>query len=349
MHSFHSCLQVLFWLGILAFGLAMAMAAAFLYLQASSRRSSQEELVFLHAWRPLLLGSFHSAVPAALPVLERAHRLHFLKLWNRLMQDSQGEAAAERLIAIAHAVACAPFCRRYLRQGDRIERLLATLTLGRLRDHIAWDDLVNQTLAADPQASLLAFHALVRIDAEIAAQQLTPLMLARKDWPVAQLASILQPAQAAFIPVMIDILQDSRAVHIPRTLRLIETLGLSLPQASIRHMLDTADSTEALIGTLRIINDVGLLPQARAYLKHEDWRVRVQAAKMLGRIGEHADVNRLIPLLADAQWWVRYRAAQALSSMPFMSRAEMELLRNNLSDRFARDMLSQVLAERKPA
>jgi hypothetical protein len=45
---------------------------------------------------------------------------------------------------------------------------------------------------------------------------------------------------------------------------------------------------------------------------------------------------------------VRYRAAQALIGMPFFSIAEVELLRNNLSDRFARDMLGQVLAERRP-
>jgi HEAT repeat protein len=112
-------------------------------------------------------------------------------------------------------------------------------------------------------------------------------------------------------------------------------------------LLDAGDHTDVLIGTLRIINDVGLLPQARPHLRHTDWRVRVQAAKLLGRVGEHADVNRLIPLLADAEWWVRYRAAQALAGMPFFSRTELELLRSNLSDRFARDMLSQVLAERK--
>lgn len=346
MHFPSPCLQALFWTGITAFGLAAALAGAFLFLQASSKRASQEELLFLHSWRPLLLGSFHSGVPAALPVLARAHRLYFLKLWNRLMRDSSGEAA-ERLVAIAYAAGCAPFCRRYLRHGDRIECLLATLTLGQLRDQAAWDALVNQTMAADALLSLHAFHALARIDAETAAQQLTPLMLARQDWPIAQLAAILQSAPSAFLRPLIDAVQETRAVHMPRTLRLIEALRFSLPQAGIRQLLDTSDSNEVLIGTLRIIHDVSLLPQARTYLKHGDWRVRVQAAKLLSRIGEHADVNRLIPLLADAEWWVRYRAAQALAGMPFFSLTELELLHNNLSDRFARDMLGQVMAERK--
>ncbi|HTH44257.1 MAG TPA: HEAT repeat domain-containing protein [Oxalicibacterium sp.] len=345
MHFSNSCLRSIFWIGIAASGLAALLACVFLSLQAARKRSSQEELAFLTLWRPLLLGSFHSAVPAALPLLESVHRLHFMKLWNQLMRDSNGDAA-NRLRAIAYAVGCAPFCRRYLRNGNRIERLLATLTLGQLHDEAAWDALVNQSMADDHLTSLHAFQALVRIDADAAAQQLTLLMLARRDWPVAQLASILQPAQSAFLHPLIETMQDTRAAHMPRTLRLVEALRFALPQASIRQLLDTTDSKEVLIGTLRIINDAGLLPQARTYLKHEDWRVRVQAAKLLGRIGEHADVNRLIPLLADAEWWVRYRAAKALAGMPFFSRAELELLRNNLSDRFARDMLGQVLAER---
>jgi HEAT repeat protein len=74
--------------------------------------------------------------------------------------------------------------------------------------------------------------------------------------------------------------------------------------------------------------------------------VRLQAAKALGRIGEHTDVNRLVPLLGDKEWWVRYRSAQALLGMSFFSLTEAEMLRTNLSDRFARDMLAQAIAER---
>jgi HEAT repeat protein len=122
-------------------------------------------------------------------------------------------------------------------------------------------------------------------------------------------------------------------------------LKLALPHATVVRLLDEANDVETIIAALRVSNDVSLLPIIRTYVGHDDWRVRVQAAKVLGRNGEHSDVNRLIPLLADAEWWVRYRAAQALVGMPFFSKAEAQLLSGNLSDRFARDMLVQVLAE----
>jgi HEAT repeat protein len=83
----------------------------------------------------------------------------------------------------------------------------------------------------------------------------------------------------------------------------------------------------------------------RALLAHEDWQVRVQAAKALGRIGDRGDTERLVALLADREWWVRYRAAQALVELPWLTRADLDALHAALDDRYAADMLAQVMAE----
>jgi hypothetical protein len=87
----------------------------------------------------------------------------------------------------------------------------------------------------------------------------------------------------------------------------------------------------------------------RALLAHADWQVRVQAAKALGRIGERGDAARLVALLGDAEWWVRYRAAQSLVELPALSQADFDAVRAGLTDRFAVDMLAQVLAEKEIA
>ena len=55
----------------------------------------------------------------------------------------------------------------------------------------------------------------------------------------------------------------------------------------------------------------------------------------------------LLPLLADAQWWVRYRAAQALTRLPAIGEKDvMQRIRDEQTDRFACDVLDQVMAER---
>jgi hypothetical protein len=52
-----------------------------------------------------------------------------------------------------------------------------------------------------------------------------------------------------------------------------------------------------------------------------------------------------VRLLADREWWVRYRAAQALVELPWLKRADLEALHATLDDRYAADMLAQVMAE----
>ena len=69
------------------------------------------------------------------------------------------------------------------------------------------------------------------------------------------------------------------------------------------------------------------------------------AARALGRIGNTSDQALLLDLVEDRNWWVRYRAAQALASLPGLSRGDLAAMRARTSDRFAADMLDQVLAE----
>jgi HEAT repeat protein len=69
------------------------------------------------------------------------------------------------------------------------------------------------------------------------------------------------------------------------------------------------------------------------------------AAKALGRIGEQRDTEKLIQLLGDSQWWVRYRAAQALAKLPWINQESLERIQAEQTDRFAEDILEQVMAE----
>ncbi len=75
----------------------------------------------------------------------------------------------------------------------------------------------------------------------------------------------------------------------------------------------------------------------------------MRAAAALGRLGAEEDCPRLLELLADQEWWVRYRAAEALIGLPFLDRGALERMRDGITDRYGRDMFDQVLAEREAA
>ena len=71
------------------------------------------------------------------------------------------------------------------------------------------------------------------------------------------------------------------------------------------------------------------------------------AARALGRLGAPEDRELLVEMLGDPHWWVRYHAGQALVAMPFGKLDDLTKIRTALTDRFAADMLGQVIAERQ--
>ena len=68
-------------------------------------------------------------------------------------------------------------------------------------------------------------------------------------------------------------------------------------------------------------------------------------AQALGRIGGLGDADVLVRMTTDAQWWVRYRAAQALLHIPALGTERVRSLVVGTADRYAIDMLQAVLAE----
>ena len=79
----------------------------------------------------------------------------------------------------------------------------------------------------------------------------------------------------------------------------------------------------------------------RWYVNDERWPVRLQAVRALGRLGQKRDVDTLMKALCDQQWWVRYRAAESLSMLPFMDDVDLARLQRDCEDAYGRDMLAQ--------
>jgi hypothetical protein len=130
-----------------------------------------------------------------------------------------------------------------------------------------------------------------------------------------------------------------------RLLRLAPTAHADVLRPAIRSALERATDPDALAAALAALQHPDDAALARAALDHEHPVVRLQATKMLGRLGAREDVPRFVALLSDPSWWVRYRSAQALVAAPWLGPGELEHIRSGLADRFALDMLAQAMAE----
>ena len=334
------------WTGVIALAVTLLLALQIILLRTDLRRYQRREAAVLARWRPLLNAVIVGEAPP-LPALAARERIHFLRLWVHLQGSLRGDATLA-LNAMARQLGLDEVARRMLARAPRDEVLLATLVLGHLGDRAAWDRLLPLARSPDSALSLTALWALVRVDPDAAANYLTPLFIDRDDWALSHVAGILQQAAAPTAAVLGRILPYLPPERLPRALRIAEALRVPLPGPVLAGALGSA-SVPIVIAGLRSVFTPDTIEEVRQLLGHADWQVRVQAARALGRIGTRDDAPRLTALLGDPQWWVRYRAAQALRELPTLAPGALAALRDSLTDRFARDMLEQVMAEERTA
>lgn len=294
-------------------------------------------------WRPVITAIL-AGMPGARPAtLGRSDEVDFLKLWLHFQANLRGEAR-QALNRLARELDCEAVAMRLLRRGDRGEQLLAVLILGHLGTAGAVEPLRRVADSTDPLLQVHATISLSRIDPQLTARSIAPVLIANTSWPVREVVTALQEARAACEPVLGALLPRTASEHLPRLLQVMEGLRVSLPPAELAPLLRHA-SVEVVVCALRGAASPSLRAAVLALVAHEDWRVRMHAGKALGRLGQRGDIAAMIGLLSDSEWWVRYRTAQALAAMPFLNHDEVRALADQATDRFAGDMLRQVLAE----
>jgi len=356
-------LRIVEYLAIVHFAVALLLLGVVLLMRGALLLRERRRKKFLEVWQPILVNAVDNAIDNAtpdLPRLERRDLSNFLLLWNHLHASVLDESK-DYLNQIGKALGIHRAALRLLWHRNLRDRLLAIVTLGQLHERAAWDQLLTIAKRERPLLSVAAARALVMIDPTKAVSELIPLLMTRADWPASRVANMLQIAGADVISDQIanaalkSALEENtqvgngagkRATNDPA--RLIRYLELAynvsaLPAA--RTIIELSRDPEVLAACLRLLKSAEDLPIVRECLSHDNSSVRIQAAAALGRIGEDDDEDRLVLLLSDREWWVRYRAAQALSRLPHMRGPKLETIQAAQSDPFARDILAQVMAE----
>ena len=319
--------------------------------RAGSREKRLAE--FRATWQTLLRP--RDAQPGLLPAVAGDEIPTFMMLWNLAHADAQrlrpNESAHARsyLNDVARRLGMDAAARRCLRKRDVALRLQAIDMLGNLGEQSAAPALVKLVDAESTILSLAAARALLHIDS-IFVHRFITLLGEGHDWPAAKVRAIVQEDRAILEQPMIVAVRTSEA---PAAKNLVEYLQFfdrdrSLPV--VRYLLGTTTYPALLTAALRVLGEIGERSDANAaaaFLGNSDWRVRVQATNAIGKLGDGAQIPMLATLMDDAHWWVRYRAAQALSALAKDDAALANVVAGT-NDRYGRDMLAHVIAERRP-
>lgn len=331
------------WIGLAAIALTALLVLQILVLRVRLRRREQRSERAVGRWRPVLAAASANLVPPQLARLSRADEADFIRLWLHFQASLRGHAR-EGLNHVARVLDCAPVALRLLADGDRGERLLAILMLGHLGERAAIGQLRQIALRDDRLLALHASTALVQIDAGFAAHDMAPELVNGNQWQVREVCNVLQGARAECEPVLRAMLPACAPDRLARLLQVLEGLRIVPSNAELAVLLRHV-RFEVLVSALRCVNDPQLRADVLDLCAHPDWRVRMHAGKALGRVGGRDDVEVLVGMLADREWWVRYRTAQVLAGLPFVKPYELARIAASHPDRYAADILRQVGAE----
>jgi len=299
-------------------------------------------------WRPLLAESLVE-VPATLPSIHPRDHVLFLYLWNSLQESIKGDASGQ-LNDVARRAGMDTVAVRLLHTGRLRRQLLAVATLGHLKEASVWDELVQLAHADNAFLAIEAARAMVRIRPKAAIPLLIPLISARSDWSPLKVMALLNEAGADLVATALAQATVSAPSHIAaRLIRLLASLRSPYALPIIRQLMNEQKPAEDVIAASLSFfgecSDPQDLPMVRVHLTHPTWYVRVQAATALGKIGLEEDEARLIGLLGDSYWWVRYRAAEALSNLPSMTEAKMAELQANLPTIESQEVITPFLTK----
>lgn len=330
--------------------ITLAMILWIVFLRIRLYFGQQHQARFERVWQPIFtetaLSPHCHPKELALPALKRRDFFLFMNCWLAFQESLSGPALI-RMNGLVRKLKLHVHAQHLLQTGRMRQRLVALVFLGDLRDRASWPALEKLLVNESSLLSILSARALIQIDQERALPLVLAELVRREDWPEARVAVLLRSvltAELATTPLFAA-LQNSTDSGAIKLLSYVEHMYNEERNRILRILLERSTSDRLTSRILKRIECGQELPLVRQYVSHDRWHIRMQAVAALGRIGQRADVSLLLQRLGDEEWWVRYRASQALLKMPGMTRRELEVIRDNMEDSFARTMLEQTLSE----
>lgn len=303
---------------------------------------------FLLRWRDVFAVSMLDAEAAAelrLPYVRHSDRIDLLEEWNRTRSMVDG-TAVENLIALARRTRIPKIARKRFRSRRMSAQILAVQTLGHLRETSFREEIAQLLEEESTALSITAAAALVDIDPDYAIERVVPMICRRRDWPKNRVSVLLRDSGSDRIsePLFraIRSAKNEDKTYLLQFARLMESETLD---AMLSDLIRENNDAGVINAALKIVRGYHGVPRIAALTQHDAWFVRMQAANVLGRIGQQEHVSLLEALLDDREWWVRYRAAQAITRLPFLGPNRLRRIRLRQSDRYATDILQQAFAE----
>ncbi len=333
-----------FLLGVAISLLTLLMLLTTIVMRLHALRMERIDTIAEARWRPILR---EATGAAALPPLPARDLRGFIQAWNETHEPLHGATTAA-LAEIARRLELKSHLYRLLQTPIFHHRIMAVIALGHIKSEASFERVESLLDDKSPILSLCAARALMQIDPQRAVPKLLPLIVERTYWSQGIVASILHDAEGNVVSSpLTDATLHATSDVAPRMIRFLAGVSPDAAAPIIREALRSSADERMLSTCLQSMTRAADLDCVRPLLSHPLWYIRMQAATTVGSLGVPGDEQRLVTLLRDTQWWVRYRAAQALLRLSFIGVEDILRIQQSQTDAYARDILDHALAERR--
>ncbi len=342
-------LKMVIYLNYMLITLTLAILLVVVFFRLRTIVVMRRREVFNKEWQPVLEQCMYE-LPERLPIIRNRHLMNFLLLWNGMQENLTGEVRDNLNFVARWLKIDGKIKKRLLKRGNLSERLLGINTVGHMRSMALWEELEDIVQENERQmVVMIAAKALARINDKRAAFVIIPMIAINKEWPLPAVAAIVKEMRPESVGEALgDVIVRVPEVVVPRLVRFLRFATAEVALAIVLDLLDKYESPDVIAACLNLIGDVDYgqyVELVRSYADHDSWVVRLQVVCALGKIGTTDDVPLLTKLLADREWWIRYRAARSLLALPFLDKVQLETILAGQTDKYARGALQQAMTE----
>lgn len=322
--------------------MTVLLLAALILVRSRNAIYRRRQIMLDKRWREVFTAaSAGTALPDPLPTIRKQDWFTVLAIYIQFQDVGASDDVAIRL-------GIADYALSLLDRGDDADKIIALKVLGHIRDARAFESAVVLTRQEGPELSRTAAHCALRIDPSFIAGTLR-LLLVRDDWVRSRVEMMLREVDPGALGVaMASAIADAPEETQPRLLDYVRFCPANSAHSICDGVLNTSLNPEALAAALR-----SLAPLARdrdhemavRFTNHEDSIVALSALRVLRKCVRSEDRALLVKMTSHPDYWVRLRAAEAAVQL-FATIELAEEFSAGLADRYARDAMEQVLAEK---
>ena len=301
----------------------------------------------MHQWRVRMTRCLVQE-PIQVPPLTRAEAPEILPQWAYFHEFLRGDCK-DNLNRLARLAGIDIHAKRRLHSDSVRQQLIGIQVLGNLRDRESRRLLRPLITDPNPYLSLAAVHALLRISPRESLSEVLPVLASRSDWPPGRVISMLREVGPEVVsePLAAAAVSADTAYQ-PLLIIYLDTVADAVALTAIKTILMRSIDQQITVTCLYQLSKMAhpeSLRLLRIYLEDPNWLIQLHAVAGVGRLGTEVDIEDLARMLRHRQYWIRVRAAQALSRLPTMTVDRLREMRANETDSYARDILTEVISD----